>query len=84
MEVDKDTDYQHPTQKPIELAMRAMRNSSEPKDIVLDLFLGSGSTMVAAENLNRKCYGIEIDPNYCAVILQRMQDAFEDIEISRL
>lgn len=62
----------HPTQKPVELAARAIRNSSKEGEIVLDLFAGSGSTMVAAQNLNRRCYGLEIEPKYCAVILERM------------
>jgi len=64
----------HPTQKPVELAARAMRNSSRAGDVVLDLFLGSGATMVAAEQLNRTCYGMEIDPGYCGVILERMSE----------
>lgn len=50
-----------------------MQNSSKEGDIVLDLFLGSGSTMVAAHQLNRKCYGMEIDPIYCQVIINRMR-----------
>ena len=45
--------------------------------------LGSGTTMVAAQNLSRKCYGLEISPAYCAVILQRMADAFPGIEIRK-
>lgn len=64
----------HPTQKPPDLAARAMANSSEPGDSVLDLFLGSGSTMVAAEQLGRTCYGMEIESKYVAVALQRMSD----------
>lgn len=63
--------YQHPTTKPIELAQRAIRNSSERGDIVLDMFLGSGSTLIAAESLNRRCFGLEIDPKYCDVIVKR-------------
>lgn len=51
---------------------------------IYDPFLGSGTTMVACQNLNRKCRGIEISPAYCAVVLQRMQDAFPGIEIKRL
>ena len=62
--------------KPIDLCALAIENSSKKKDIVLDFFLGSGSTMVAAQNLNRRCYGIEISPDYCAVILDRMERAF--------
>ena len=63
----------HPTQKPIELAARALRNSSKKGDVVLDVFLGSGSTLIAADQLNRVCYGMEIDPKYCQVILERYQ-----------
>ena len=51
---------------------------------VYDPFLGSGTTMVACQNLNRKCRGIEISPAYCAVILQRMTDAFPGIKIERV
>jgi len=74
----------HPTMKPIELPMNAMLNHTESGDIAWDSYLGSGTTMVAAENLHRKCYGIEISPNYCAVILQRMKDAFPSIEIKKV
>ena len=74
----------HPTQKPVEIAVRAMRNSSEGGDVIWDGFLGSGTTMVACQNLNRKCRGIEISPAYCAVILQRMTDAFPGIKIKRV
>jgi DNA modification methylase len=70
-EVKKDTKYQHPTQKPVELAARALNNHKEDKNIV-DLFLGSGSTMVASHQLKRKCYGMELDPKYCDVIVKRM------------
>ena len=51
--------------------------------VVFDPFLGSGTTMVAAQNLSRKCYGLEISPAYCAVILQRMADAFPGIDIRK-
>ena len=51
--------------------------------IVFDPFLGSGTTMVAAENLRRKCRGIEISPDYCAVILERMATAFPALAIER-
>ena len=63
----------HPTQKPIELSAHAMRNSTNCQDIVLDIFLGSGSTLIAAEQLNRKCYGMEISPAYCDVIVKRWE-----------
>ena len=68
----KDTNYQHPTQKPITLASRALNNHKANKKIV-DLFCGSGSTMVASHQLDRKCYGMEIDPKYCQVIIDRMR-----------
>lgn len=63
--------YEHPTQKPIELAQRAIKNSTKSNDIVLDTFLGSGSTLIGAESLGRRCYGCEIDPRYCDVIVRR-------------
>jgi DNA modification methylase len=64
----------HPTQKPVELAERAMNNSSEKGDIVVDWFLGSGSTLIACERLHRKCRAVEISPAYCAVAIQRWVD----------
>ena len=70
-EIKKDSKYMHPTQKPVELAARALGNHKNSKNIV-DLFLGSGSTMVAAHQLKRKCYGMELDPKYCQVIIDRM------------
>jgi len=70
-ELAKDTNYQHPTQKPITLAERALNNHKNDKTIV-DLFSGSGSTMVASHQLKRKCYGMELDPKYCDVIVKRM------------
>lgn len=63
----------HPTQKPVGLPERALKNSSKENDIVLDLFGGSGSTMVAAEQLNRKAMLMELDPKYCQVIIDRMR-----------
>ena len=64
----------HPTQKPVPIACRAITNSTELGHIVLDLFLGSGTTMVAAEQLGRICYGMEIEPHYCDVIINRWQN----------
>ena len=61
----------HPTQKPVEVMARAIGNH---KGGVFDPFLGSGTTMVAAEQLKRRCNGLELEPKYCAVILERMQD----------
>jgi DNA modification methylase len=71
----------HPTTKPIELLNIALNNSSKKKDLTLDLFLGSGSTMVAAHQLNRKCYGMELDPKYCQVIIDRMLKLDPDLKI---
>jgi DNA modification methylase len=76
-----DSGHGHGTQKPIECMARPMRNHDAPE--VYDPFLGSGTTMVAAQNLGRRCYGIEIAPGYVGVILQRMADAFPGIEIRR-
>lgn len=64
-------DYVHPTQKPAELASTAIIKSSKEEDIVLDLFLGSGSTLIASEKTGRICYGMELDPKYIDVIVQR-------------
>ena len=66
-------EYKHPTQKPLELAERAMRNSSRRGQIVLDAFLGSGTSLIAAEKLSRKCFGIEIACDYCDVIVKRWE-----------
>tara|TARA_Y100000310_G_scaffold342609_1_gene446542 strand:+ start:1195 stop:1794 length:600 start_codon:yes stop_codon:yes gene_type:complete len=63
----------HPTPKPIALAEWCFENYGQPKS-VLDLFLGSGSTLIAAEKTNRRCFGMEIDPHYCSVILKRWED----------
>ena len=71
-EVNKDINYKHPTQKPVALAERAITNS-KPK-IVLDLFGGSGSSLIACEKLDRRCYMMEIDEHYCDVIIQRWQN----------
>lgn len=71
-EIDKPRkDSEHPTMKPIELIANAIENSSEPNDKILDLFGGSGSTLIACEQLGRKCYMMELDPKYCDVIRKR-------------
>jgi len=61
----------HPTVKPLALAERAIRNSSARGDVVLDLFLGSGTTLVAAERLGRVCHGLELEPRYCDLVKKR-------------
>ncbi len=75
--------HEHPTMKPVELWMQAVKDGSIQGESVFDPFLGSGTTMVACQNLNRKCRGIEISPNYCAVILERMATAFPELKIER-
>jgi DNA modification methylase len=65
----------HPTMKPIALVERAIRNSSKSRDIVLDLFGGSGTTMIAAERTERRARLVELDPKYVDVIVQRWQEA---------
>lgn len=67
-------DYVHPTQKPVELITYALSNSSKEGDIVLDLFLGSGSTLIACEKAGRVCYGMELDPKFVDTIVQRWED----------
>ena len=62
----------HPTTKPLGLITKPLNNSTKENDLILDLFLGSGSTMVASHQLKRKCYGMELDPKYCDVIVKRM------------
>lgn len=64
----------HPTMKPIPLIENAISNSSKKGMSVLDLFGGSGSTLIACEKTNRKCYMMELDPHYCSVIIKRWQD----------
>ncbi len=64
---------QHPTMKPVSLCVRAIENSSETGDVVADPFLGSGTTVIAAERIGRRCYGMEIDPRYCRVAIARWE-----------
>lgn len=70
-EVARETGYLHPTQKPVEIPIRAIENSSQPGDIVLDFFGGSGSTLMGAELTGRRCFSTELDPIYCDVIVSR-------------
>lgn len=65
---------EHPTMKPLKLIGQQIRNSSRPGEVVLDLFGGSGSTMMAAEQLGRKCYMVEFDPKYVDVIVNRWEE----------
>lgn len=69
----KSKDYEHPTQKPVRLGERALKKNSEVGHIVLDLFGGSGSTLMCAHQLQRKAYLMELDPKYCDVIIKRFE-----------
>ncbi|MEM8495606.1 MAG: site-specific DNA-methyltransferase [Planctomycetota bacterium] len=69
--VQRARQYNHPTQKPLELAERAVRNSSRRGEVVFDPFLGSGTTLLAAQLLGRRCYGMEIDPRHCDTAVRR-------------
>jgi DNA modification methylase len=75
--------YVHPTQKPVALVQRALRNSSRPGDVVFDPFLGSGTTIIAAELEARVCYGLDLDPVYAQVAIERWQ-AFTGREAERV
>lgn len=77
---DKNIEGGHSTQKPLECMARPIRNHEGD---VYEPFCGSGTTMVAAQTLNRKCYALEISENYCAVILERMATAFPSLDIRR-
>ena len=71
----------HATPKPIPLCERAIKSSCPDDGLVMDVFLGSGSTMVAAHQLKRKCYGMELDPKYCQVIIDRMIKLDDSLEV---
>lgn len=73
-QIDRATRDDHPTAKPIALIEKAISYSSKVKQLVLDLFGGSGSTLIACEKLSRKCRMMEIDEHYCDVIIKRWED----------
>lgn len=73
----------HPTQKPIELANWFFNKWGKDNDLIADLYLGGGTTMVASHQLKRKCYGMELDPKYCQVIIDRMKKLDPSLEIKR-
>ena len=74
----------HPTMKPVALCEKAIINSSEQNGIVLDIFLGSGSTLIASQKTGRICYGMELDPKYVDVIVQRYVDytGIEEVKLN--
>ena len=71
----------HPTPKPVSLVIKIFNDMSKDSKLILDLFLGSGTTMLASHQLNRKCYGMELDPKYCQVIIDRMLKLDETLEV---
>jgi len=81
--IEKGDKRVHPTQKPIELASWFIKDWSLENNIIIDLFLGSGTAMVASHQLKRKCYGMELDPKYCQVIVDRMQKLDPTLEVKR-
>lgn len=80
----RNEDNTHPAMFSLALPTAYIEAMTDEEDGVCEPFAGSGTTLVACQNLNRKCYAIEISPNYCAVILERMATAFPDLEIKRL
>jgi DNA modification methylase len=72
------TDYQHPTEKPPTLHEKALRRCTKPGDLVLDLFGGSGSTLIACEQLKRRCYIVELEPIFCDLIIKRYERLTND------
>jgi DNA modification methylase len=80
--VSSDKKRFHPTQKPVKLIEQIFEKINAPS-FLFDPFLGSGSTMVASHQLKRKCYGMELDPKYCQVIIDRMKKLDPSLEIKR-
>jgi len=74
----------HPTMKPVKMISYLLQNSSKKEQLVLDTFLGSGSTMVAAHQIERTCYGMELEPKYCQVIIDRMKKLDPNLEVEKL
>lgn len=74
LEFDKPSrNAEHPTMKPVDLLVYLIKNSSKENNLILDLFGGSGSTLIAAEQTKRNCYTMELDPKYCDVIVKRWE-----------
>lgn len=74
----------HPTMKPVALMAYPLRNSCPPRGIIVDFFLGSGSTLMAAQQTDRICYGLEIDPRYCDVVVERFKTMFPNLEVKHI
>jgi DNA modification methylase len=74
MSSSEEAKFDHPTQKPVELMRRPILNHTKPGELVYDPFLGSGTTLAAAEVTGRVCYGLELDPKYADVVVARWQE----------
>lgn len=83
LQYGRENSTPHPTMKPIELIANEIQISSNNNGIVFDFFLGSGSTMVASNQTKRKCYGMELEPKYCQVIIDRMKKLDPSLIIKR-
>jgi DNA modification methylase len=81
--LDNEKSKEHPTIKPVKIILNEIQIASNKNGIVSDCFMGSGTTMVACHQLNRKCYGMELEPKYCDVIIRRMINLDPDITIKR-
>ena len=73
-QIDVDRSKKHKTPKPVELPLRAINNTINKAGLCVDMFLGSGTTLIACEKTNRKCFGLEIDPRYCDIIVKRWEE----------
>ena len=72
--IGKEKERYHPTQKPVKLISDIIRDYTKENDLILDLYGGSGTTLIAAEQLGRTCYMMELDPHYCDIIIERWQN----------
>lgn len=85
LEFDKPSrNADHPTMKPVPLISYQIQNSSKASDIVADAFAGSGTTMVAAHQLNRRAFTVELDPKYCQVIIDRMKNLDPGVKVEKI
>ena len=75
--------FSHATPKPVEMIKRIIKSSCPDKVLIYEPFLGYGTTMVAAHQLQRKCYGMEIEPKYCQVIIDRMKKLDPELKIKK-
>ena len=74
----------HPTMKPLKLVAKLIRNSTRQDQLIIDPFLGSGSTMVAAHQMNRTVFGMDLDPRYCQAVIDRMRKQDPEIRITKI